>query len=122
MVQNNPLCMHRVCSLPCSQATYKYGVNLQSTKTVANDPSFIGDNESREYFIIWIYYMSLYVEEKIEKYLYGFDTALVSLGGSMGLFLGWSCRSILMKMIDSLILKSYCTKCKDRKKTKQFSK
>ena len=93
----------QVCGLPCTQTSYDYEVSLQSAKTVAYDPHIAQDE--RDYFIIWIYYTSLKVEEKIEKYLYGPDTALVAIGGSMGLFLGWSCNSILIKIIEFLSTK-----------------
>ena len=54
------------------------------------------------YYIIWMFYSDLYVIEKIETYTFDFDTALVAVGGSMGLFLGWSCNSIVLWCIDVL--------------------
>ena len=54
------------------------------------------------YCIIWAFYSSLYVNEKIETYVFDFDTALVAVGGSLGLFLGWSCHSMIMGFIEIL--------------------
>ena len=54
------------------------------------------------YCIVWAFYSSLYVNEKIETYVFDFDTALVAVGGSLGLFLGWSCHSIIMGIIEFL--------------------
>ena len=33
---------------------------------------------------------------------WNFETALVAVGGSLGLFLGWSCHSIIMGIIEIL--------------------
>ena len=52
------------------------------------------------YYILWMFYTDLYVIEKIETYIYDFDTALVAVGGSMTLFLGWSCSSIVLCLIE----------------------
>jgi hypothetical protein len=55
-----------------------------------------------EQFLLWTYYGSLVVEEKHEEYMYGFDTAIVAVGGSMGLYLGYSCLSISQVLMDKI--------------------
>ena len=54
------------------------------------------------YYIIWAFYTSLHVEEKIETFQLDFNSALVAVGGSVGLFLGWSCNSIVGSFIEFL--------------------
>ena len=66
---------------------------LSRTQTVVNSQS-IPLNQ-----LLWIY-SSLYVNEKIETYVFDFDSALVAVGGIFGLYLGWSGHSIIMTMID----------------------
>ncbi len=53
-----------------------------------------------------VFYGSFNVEHKYEKYVYDFGTALVAVGGSMGLFLGLSCQSIALSMLD--LVKKRC--------------
>ena len=62
---------------------------LSRTQTVVNSQS-IPLNQ-----LLWIY-SSLYVNEKIETYVFDFDSALVA----GGLYLGWFGHSIIMTMID----------------------
>ena len=52
------------------------------------------------YFIIWSFYSSLYVNEKVETYIFDFDSALVAVGGSLGLFLGWSIKSMVLSLAE----------------------
>ena len=40
------------------------------------------------YFILWAFYSSMYVYEKVEHYSFSFDSVIYAIGGSLGLFLG----------------------------------
>ena len=60
----------------------------------------VGYCVKKGYYIIWAFYTSLHVETKKESYVFDFDSALVAVGGSLGLFLGWSCQSIVSSWID----------------------
>ncbi len=53
-------------------------------------------------FAIFLFYANLKVEEKLEQLVYGFDSALVAIGGNMGLYLGFSCLSISFWIIDMM--------------------
>ena len=50
-------------------------------------------------FTIFIYYGKTTVEEKTEQYIYDPGALLTSIGGNMGLFLGFSCLSCLLSLI-----------------------
>jgi hypothetical protein len=80
------------CPLPCRQIYYK--VTLDYThKNLFNGKSF-------EYFFFQYKYSTLLVEERIESYDYDIGSFLVAAGGNLGLFLGFSCFSILFFSIE----------------------
>ncbi len=82
------------CAQGCMQTKYQ----VQSIEYYNTLTTGFSNGE----FILFVYFGSLNVEHKTEKYIYGFDTALVAVGGSMGLFLGLSCTSIFLFIIDFL--------------------
>ena len=51
-------------------------------------------------FVLAYFYGSLSMEMKTEKLVYDFGNALVAVGGSMGLFLGFSCLSIAWTVLE----------------------
>jgi hypothetical protein len=84
----------KLCVPICTRITYNSVIGTYSQNGMVERD----DNEYR----IWLYYTSLTVEEKMEKYIYGYDTALVAIGGSMGLFLGFSCLSLVLSGLEWL--------------------
>ena len=88
----------KTCTVPCDLPKYKSELNFLSKLTLSKELKKYGDG----YYIIWAFYTSLHVEEKVETFLFDFDSALVAIGGSLGLFLGWSCNSIVMSFIEFL--------------------
>ena len=87
-----------LCGSVCSRKIYSSALNYLSERVLSKELKVYGEG----YCIIWAFYSSLYVNEKIETYVFDFDTALVAVGGSLGLFLGWSCHSIIMGIIEFL--------------------
>ena len=85
-----------ICGTVCSRIIYASELNYLSERVLAKELKVYGQG----YCIIWAFYSSLYVNEKIETYVFDFDTALVAVGGSLGLFLGWSCHSMIMGFIE----------------------
>ncbi len=84
----------RKCASMCDRT--RYSVNLAEY----HENVMFG---SDDYFLA-CFFGTLNVEHKTEKYVYGFGTAIVAVGGSMGLFLGFSCLSIslsLLKMLEN---------------------
>ena len=57
------------------------------------------------YYIIWPCYSSMNVDQITEMYLFDFDSALVALGSSLGLYLGLSGYSIVMIFIEFCLAK-----------------
>jgi hypothetical protein len=62
-----------------------------------------------EYFKVGIYLDSFVVEEKVEYHIYEMDSAVAAIGGSLGLFLGYSCYSVVTNLIEGML------KSKDKK-------
>ena len=95
----------KVCDLP----KFKSDLSYLSKYVLSKELHKYGE----EYFIIWSFYSTLSVEEKIETYIFDFDSTLVAIGGTLGLYLGWSLHSLLVGLIDVVIkhqTKLPCTK------------
>ena len=98
---------NNVCGSMCSFTKYPHIVSVLSEKVLSKEIKIYG----KEYFIIWSFYSTLYVNEKIEQYIFDFDSALVAIGGTLGLFLGWSIHSMVMSVAH--FVNNLCKKSKD---------
>ena len=85
-----------LCGSVCNRSIYSSTPNYLPERVLGKELKVYGEG----YFIVWAFYSSLYVNERIETYVFGFDTALVAVGGSLGLFLGWSCHTIIMALLE----------------------
>ena len=85
-----------VCPSLCTTIKYHQFVSLLSKNVLSKELKIYGDG----YFIIWQFYSTLYVNEKVETYIFDFDSALVAIGGSLGLFLGWSIMSMILDVAE----------------------
>ena len=81
------------CPLPCTIRTFSPMLN-----TFHNN----FNNESPRHLYLWANYASQTVEKKEEYFLYDNITLISSLGGTVGLLLGYSLLSISLFLIDSL--------------------
>ena len=54
---------------------------------------------------MWAFFESMYVDEKVEHYSFTFDNLIYSIGGNLGLFLGWSLKSVVLDFIELLYLR-----------------
>ena len=69
-------------------------MSLLSKKVLSKELKIYGEG----YFIIWSFYTTLDVVEKSERYVFDIHSALTAIGGTLGLFLGWS----IISMVNSL--------------------
>ena len=99
---------NKVCGSICTVTKYHHKLSLLSKNVLSKELKTYGDG----YFIIWQFYSSLYVNEKVEKYMFDFDTALVAIGGSLGLFLGWSITSMVLYLAELTNEKLFKSKSK----------
>ena len=88
-----------VCGHICNFVKYPSKLSYLGKNVLSKELEKYGQG----YYIIWAFYSSLYVNEKVEQYLFDFDSALVAVGGSLGLFLGWSIKSMLMDLAEFCI-------------------
>ena len=86
------------CGYICERVKYRSELNFLGRRVLSKELKKYGDG----YYIIWAFYSSLNVNEKIETYVFDFTSALVAVGGSLGLFLGWSIYSMMTSLIDSI--------------------
>ena len=83
-----------VCGKICQSVKYNYNLASYGKKVLSKEIEEYGDG----YFIIWSYYSSLYVKEKVETYIFDFDAVVVAVGGNLGLFMGYSLKSIIISI------------------------
>ena len=78
-----------VCVMPCKAKKFKVSSNYYSRNAFDT-----WQNYDPEYYYLYVVYSTLTVRVFKEEYVYDFATALVAIGGSMGLLLGYSCNSL----------------------------
>ncbi len=86
------------CPVPCQQSSYSYNLKYLHRNSWINieNPS-IGGKDSA---ILSISYSSMLVEERIETIVYDLENLLTSVGGNLGLFLGFSCFSTMLAVLE----------------------
>ena len=75
-----------LCQQLCNRTVYFRKETKMSKNVLVRDLKEYGGG----YYKVWMFYTNMYVIEKIETNIYDFDTTVVAVGGSIGLFLGWS--------------------------------
>ena len=96
------------CPIPCPQTNYKLTLDTLHKNTI-NFPVYGPDDQV--YYIFSYFFPSLNVEERIESLEYDFGNFLVAAGGNLGLFLGFSCLSVLFSIVKysrKLVQFNYC--------------
>jgi hypothetical protein len=83
------------CQIPCKSKTY------QTTVRHYHKTSWVDlkDHKSDQFYLA-LAYSTLNVELKTETLVYDFGTMLTAAGGNLGLFLGFSCLTFLLDIID----------------------
>jgi hypothetical protein len=87
------------CLKPCVEITYDVAVKYYH-RNVLFELDF--EALSTESFALTMTYKTTQVEESIERLTYDDADFLIYLGGNLGLFLGLSCLSTLLKLVDYL--------------------
>ena len=90
------ICSEFGCPLPCSFIGYKVKVSyFHKNSYLAVELNSTNDN-----FHLFFYYSSLVVEKRVETLVYDIGGFLAAAGGNMGLMLGLSFLTILIKALD----------------------
>ncbi len=86
------------CPDSCSKVQYQASATLFSGHTF---PSYRRMMEN-SFVQIGVYYETFIVEKSVESVLYNFTQMLSAVGGSLGLFLGFSCYSLTCDIVDAI--------------------
>ena len=89
------------CTMPCKAMDFKVLGNFYSRNAFDNFPQY-----NPKYYYLYLVYSTLTVKVLKEEHVYDFATALVAIGGSMGLLLGYSCNSLFSSLLD--LIEHYC--------------
>ena len=81
------------CPLPCQQTTFTTKKRYVHTNVL--EDNLLGQNHSNS-FLVEIYSNKGVVEESEEMLIYDFGNFVAAAGGNLGLFLGFSCLSVLL--------------------------
>ena len=95
----------KVCPVPCQQTVYSLNlINYHRT----NIPHLEFDQISNTTVLLTMIYNDFIIEREMETLIYDTGTFFTQVGGNLGLFLGFSCFSLLIGTID--LMKMLCTK------------
>jgi hypothetical protein len=89
----------RSCPLTCQQRSYTYTMKPYHINSVVDPTNKYFTKLSQPVTYIGFSYETLLTEEKEETLVYDVTNFLVNAGGNLGLFLGFSCLSILLYAI-----------------------
>ena len=81
------------CKAPCSQTSYKIGVDYLSQHSYMNPAK--PELSQSKFFHLDFFFKKIDIEEKTETLVYDFVSFLSAGGGNLGLFVGFSCLSVL---------------------------
>jgi len=84
------------CPMPCPQRSYNIKLRYLHQNAWI-DPEF--SIVLKDLALLAISYSSLLTEERIETIVYDLENLVTSVGGNLGLFLGFSCFSTLLTLI-----------------------
>jgi hypothetical protein len=87
------------CPVPCMQTNYNYEINFYSKRSFS-DP-IKPDVEESKYFDLSVFLTKMEIEERTETLVYDMVSFLSAAGGNLGLFVGFSCLSVIFALIDA---------------------
>jgi hypothetical protein len=84
--------------VPCNRTTYKLRVEQVNYRSCSVSPS--GNDENKLLRGIYVYYSTLDVTTYVNAKMMSFNTFISTVGGNLGLFVGFSCSSVFFGIID----------------------
>jgi hypothetical protein len=85
------------CALPCKVISFSFDIDYRHSNSIIT--RYPNQSVEEGGFQLHYYYKSLKVEEKTETLIYDVGNFLAAAGGNLGLFLGFSCLSVLFELI-----------------------
>ena len=92
------------CPIPCKQTTYSANDKYFHKNSMIDPSNITVVNISESNILISLSYETLSIEEEEESLVYDVGNFLAAAGGNLGLFLGFSCFSVIISFFN--ILKS----------------
>jgi len=95
------------CKAPCTQTSYNIDVDYLSKYSYMNPAK--PEMSLSKYFHLDFFFKKIHLEERTETLVYDFVSFLSAGGGNLGLFVGFSCLSVLYAIyncIEKYFLKS----------------
>jgi hypothetical protein len=87
------------CPLPCSQTLFDVSLHQYH---INNWPRPVVSKSGESAVLFSLRYEWLNVQEEVETLMYDTTNFLAQAGGNLGLFLGFSCLSLLLSLIRSI--------------------
>jgi len=88
------------CPLPCFRKTFSFKQTDQHKYAFIQADRTYEDELLQQNYSLSLSYNSFKVEERVETLVYDLESFLTSIGGNLGLFLGFSCFSLLVSIIE----------------------
>ncbi len=86
------------CPVPCTKLTYTTTINYYHQNNWFYD--YFVPTEIENNFALYVFFSTLNVQQQIESFDYDFASFLAAAGGKLGLFLGFSCLSVLFAVVN----------------------
>ena len=86
------------CPMPCSLSPYKAELMLNHE----NAMELYTGLKNSQHFLLYLYYYSMESEVDSESLIIDFTNLIASVGGNLGLFLGFSCLTVYWLLLDLL--------------------
>ena len=108
----------KVCIPPCNTTAYGKAIRYYHENYDSQWPEKSSD--ANKSFVLYYFFDSLLLEERIETVVFDLDDFFSSAGGNLGLFLGFSCLSVLFSFISGIKYASKFFKVSRSNKIGQF--
>jgi len=89
--------------MPCRQITHKFATSEFHRNSWVQVRYPYSEEYLDNYYTFYVSYSSLDVEKQVESLIYDAGNSFAAVGGNLGLFLGFSCLSIIFATIDFLV-------------------
>ena len=86
------------CLVPCTQTGYDYQISYYSKPGFSSSQK--PDVDASNYFYLITFFTRMETEERTEVLVYDMVAFLSAAGGNLGLFVGFSCLSVIFALID----------------------
>ena len=88
-----------MCPHPCLQKGYNLKIEFMHRNTWIDSRNFFGEQVINSTYLLNVAFESLLVEEKVEALVYDGVSFVAAAGGNLGLFIGFSCFSVLIALV-----------------------